>query len=365
MPYSFILSALDGTPTSELAGAKSRRYSVALSGQATASLTVRLDHPDAGRLLTGDNLLRVYDDRGVLSFHGRQVSAEEVAGASGDTVAAAFADPLWVLASRLIGKSPTGYSNTGDRGAIMADVLAQANALGPSGVRLGTVVASSSTTVAGWTYKPASEALAELGAGLSAPEWRIVPEEYGAGAAGAYGRLDVSPVLGQLRADAVWEYGDGLLNVGGYKRTVTMDGVATRLYSLPPGFPESATQGVLQADAPGSQAVRGFLEAALPSDLTVDALRSDLLGYNRDVRQSPRQVITFDPARDLTGVRVPRLGTDYTVGDVVPFRASVPDLTRAGAFRKRIDVLVRVYNAEVTVDDEGAASLSLTVTPSA
>lgn len=176
---------------------------------------------------------------------------------------------------------------------------------------------------------------------------------------GYYGELAVAPVIGTTRPDAVFEYGDGLLNVSEYRRGVSLEGSINRGYHLPPGFPDNAVQSVLtQQDAP-SQAARGLLEDVVAGDLSVDELRTRLLAHHISVRKGPRQTITFTPVVDRAG-RVPRYGVDYVTGDVVPFRASV---RKGRTLNKRIDALVRIYQTEVTVDDLGNPTYNLTVTP--
>lgn len=371
MAYAYVLTSLTGVEQSELAGASGKRVAVPLGSMATAGVNVRLDHPDADFLLEGDALLKVYDtdltDPDPI-FHGRLITADEVATA-GQTgsVAATFADPFWTLFRRLVGKSPTGYSRGSavspvDRGTIISEIVAATNAESPSGVRMGTVAPSSTTYVAGWTYAKIAEKIAELAATLDGPDWRVRPIEY---AGGYYGELDVAAAIGGTNLAAAFEYGDGLLNVKGYKRAVSLEGTINRAYHLPPGFPESATQAVLTAQDTDSQAARGLLEDVVASsgDLTVDELRVALLAYHIALRAGPRQSITFEPVTDVSGDRVPRFGRDFNVGDVVPLRASLED--RDGGKRKRLDALFRIYQVEVTVDEAGAATYALTVTPSA
>lgn len=384
MPYTFLLSRLNGTGVSESPGATSKRIDIPVVGMATSSLTVRGDSPDADFLLEGDALLRVYehadDNTGrVLLGHHRLVTAEEVAEDGRHTVAATFADPFWTLLRRLIGKYvtvksaemtaapaggfnyPAGYSRGSagalvDRGTIISELLAEANADGNTGVSMGTLTASSSTFVAGWFFKPLGEAIAELCATLDGPDWRIRPQEY---AAGRYGLLDVVPTIGTHKPLAAFEYGDGRLNVRGYRRLVTLEHIANRVYSLPAGFPDNAIGATIGQSDTASQAIRGKLEAVIPSDLTIDSLRTGLLAAHLAARRAPRQTIGITPTRDIGG-RVPRLGVDFNVGDTFPFRATV---RRGATLTKRINVTARLYSYGVTVDELGAGTPTLTISP--
>lgn len=368
MSYSFVLTDLAGREVSELAGASAKRAAIPIVGMGTSSVTLRGDHEDADYLLEGDALLRVYevDDltaTRTLIAHHDLVGAEEVASEAAVTVAATFADPVWTLMRRLCGKSPGGYTRGSsiaqvDRGTIIAELVAATNAENVSGVRVGTLAPSSDTYVAGWFYKKIGLAIAELGATLDGPDWRVRPIEYDNG---YIGELDVLPSIGQIQSNAVFEYGDGALNVTSYRRVVTKENTANRLFSLPAGFPDNAVGIPLQREDLASQSARRLLEDVVPSDLTVDELRASLLDAHITARGGPTQTITFTPVRALTSGRVPRLGVDFNVGDVLPFRATV---TRRGTLVKRLNILARLYSYEVTIDEQGAGSAALTVTPS-
>lgn len=375
MAWHYVLEDLAGVARGELAGATDKTVTpLPVNTLATAGFKVPLDHPDADFLLGGDALLAVYESDvpgysdQQLRAHLRLVTAEEVADESGKAgVATTWADGLWVLLRRLAGKSKLGY-NRGtalapvDRGTIIADLVNATNAESPSGTVMGNVQASSTTYAQGWYYRKVAECIAELSATLDGPDYQVRPTPYtNPGAVGgSYGALDVYTALGATRLDTAFEYGDGLLNVKSYQRAVSMDTTANRVFHLPAGFPDT-TAAVLSAQDAASIAARGLLEDIVAADLSVDDLRTKLLAHHIAVRKGPRQVITFEPVRDLGG-RVPRFGVDWLPGDVVPFRASY--LARDGRLVKRIDALVRIYAATFAVDDVGVATPTLTVTPS-
>lgn len=382
MSWEFILTDLGGKPLSELAGARAKNAAMPLRSMATGRISVPVDHVDGDTLLNGDALLKVYQtnddfltsgDR-LLMAHLRLVNAVETVTAGVGNITANFADPLWVLLKRLIGKSRAGYSITNtDRGLIMAALLAATNAESSTGVRAGSITASSVTTVTGWTYKKIAEGIAELGATIDGPDWRIRPIEWAPSTAGSYGNgagiigeLDVAPAIGVLNLDQAFEYGDGRLNVAGYTRLVDNDGRANRFIHLPLSYPDNAAQEPIVAqDVSLTYNNVGLLEELVNADLVPDALRTNLVQYHLATRGLARQTITFTVAKDPVGdgKRVPRIGREVNLGDVVPFRASI---TRAdGTLNKRIDALFRIYQAEVDVDDVGAATPKLTVTPSA
>lgn len=385
MAYAFLLDDLRGTPLSELGAATGKAATLAVNGQTTGTVTVPITSEDADTLISGDCRLRVYDvdeqtDRRTLLAHLRLNTAEEVGQAdSTPLVAATFVDPYFTAQRRLIGRTSTGYSRGTsqalvDRGTIVSELLGAINSEAPSDLRIGNVTPSSGTYVAGWFYKPFSEVLSELSAPLDGFDWRIRPIEYAAQAltpglppgtvpGGYVGELDVAPSIGTYREDAALEYGpETLSNVRTYRRAVSNEGLATRVYSLPQGFPDNATAGVLTEFDSTAEQLRGRLEAVVPLDVAVDPLRAELLRAHVLIRKAARRTITMEPTRDV-GRRVPRLGVDYEVGDVLPFRATV-GRTAPARIERRLDVAVRVYAATVSVDEFGASSTSLVTVPS-
>jgi hypothetical protein len=389
--WQTVLTDLAGNPLSELAGATEREIAIPVTSMATAKAALRSDHEDADVLLTCDTVLKVYEqlsatdaaraasagatvlgDGRLLHFAGRQVTGEETGGARGSKITATWADPFWTLMRRLCGKGQSGYTRGSalamvDPGTtIIPDLVVRTNDESPTGLRMGTWAASTPTFVTGWFFKPIGEAIAELSATLFGPDWRVRPIEpvSSGGPLAIIGELDVLPVIGQARPDAVWEYGDGLLNVAGYSRMVSMEGVANRAFHLPPGFPNNdySVQAVMLEETDGlvSQATRGLLETVVSQDLNVDDLRRKLLRYHIAVRSDPRQTITFDPVRDLGGQRIPRFGIDFNAGDVMPFRASI---RRGGQIVKRINATFRAYQYFVSIDTEGAVSPTITMAP--
>jgi hypothetical protein len=367
MGWRFVLTDLQGNALSELPGISSKTYARPMGSTATAAFSVPLERDEADTLIECSTLLRIYEDLPAgphLHGHLRQITAEEVGDANGGSVAATFADPSWVLSRRLCGKTPAGYTNGTavapvDRGTIVADLLNTTNAESPTGLALGTVAPSSTTFVEGWAYKPVLEAIAELSATLDGPDWQVRPVEYAPTAGqGTIGLLDVAPSIGQLRPDAIFEFGDGKFNVKSYTRTVTMDGTANRVFHLPA---DPATQSVLSRDDTASIAARGLLESVVAADITPDQLRAALLDHHIAVRSGPKQTITFEPVSSLGNT--PQLGSEdgFDVGDIVRFRGAIH---KDRSLRQRLDGLFRVYQASVTVNELGVATTALTVVPS-
>lgn len=235
-----------------------------------------------------------------LHFHGRLTTAEEVAGEQTAAVSCTAADPFWFLMRRHIGKSQTGYSKGTaaapvETGSIIVDMLTATNAEGPTGLAAGNLQPAGSTYVKDWFYKKIGEGTAELCATLDGPEFLVRAQEY---AGGYYGKLDLSPALGTIQGRAAFEYGDGLRNVKGYTRIASLEGAANRVFHLPPGFPDNATQTVLVAEDAAAIAAGGLLEDVLTVDLSPDELRQKLLAYHIAARARGRQTITFSPSQN-------------------------------------------------------------------
>lgn len=374
MGWRFVLTDLYGQAISELPGVDGKTVAMPIRSMATGAFQVNLTRTEADALVECATLLRVYEDvpdptapdRTVprLHAHLQQVTGVEDATANGGTVTTTYADPAWELSRRLCGKSPAGYSAGSalvpvDRGAIIADLVNGAAAEAPLRLRMGSVAPSSSTYVADWFYKPVLEAVAELAAPLDGPDWRVRPIEYDNG---IIGELDIAPVIGGPRLEAIFEFGGGLGNVANYQRTVSREGQANRAYHLPPGFPDPAAGAVLSADDPAAIARWGLLETVVGADLSVDQLRTSLLQRHIQVRGTPRQTITFTPGSSLTNSTRLRDPDGFDIGDMIQFRASI---RRHGVVTPRLDGWFRAYQASVSVSREGVATTSLTVSPDA
>lgn len=377
MAYQFILEDLAGRALSDLPGATGKSFARAILGMSTGSVTVPIWHEQADFLLGGDALLHVTDTSvypHLDIFRGRLITAEENAGDGKDTIKASFADGFWTLMKRLCGKSTTGFSQGTASSMVAATAIIQAlvNATiaeGPAGIRLGSITASPATAYTGpHFYKKIGELIAELSAVLDGPDWRVNPIATAATSNPSicdYCELVAAPSLGSYLPDHPFEFGDGRLNVKSYNRVVSNEGVGNAFYSLPSGFPDAGNGAVVTATDASSKAARGLLEDVVPTDLTVDTLRQQLVNLHIAVRANPRQTFTFKPVNDLSGDRLPRLRSDYDVGDVIPFRAA---FTRAGGqygvLDKRVDILARIFQVEVTVDEEGVGQPEFTISPS-
>lgn len=358
--WTLLCADLDGTNRGEIRNASDRSFSWPLDRLATGKFRVRLDHPLADVLLEADCLIKAYqqtddDTNPVLRMVAEVVTAEESAEDMNQSIAVTFAEAgFWRLTKRLVGKTAGGLSvGTAllpvDRGLIAQFCLISVNSEADTGVRVGTITASANGFVGPWYFKPVSEAILELSSTLDGFDFRFDPVEPVRDATGlVVARFTASGALGQVRPEAIFEYGTGKKNIKSYKRQVTKDGLLTKGYHLPAGYPESTEPVVTSQDLPAT-AARGLMEGLVTSDLTTAQLRSLLVQEHVQIRKQPRQIISFDPA--IGGMVLNR---DLVPGDVVTARAKIGGSVRFNG-------LFRVYEAEVSLDDNGAASYSLSL----
>ncbi len=361
MSWSLLLADLSGTTKGEINNASDRQVSFAFNRLNTGSFRVRLDHPLAEDLLQGDSLIKVYQrlsgsSTPSIRMVAEIVSVEEVAGENNaGSLAVTYAEAgFWRLSHRLIGKSAAGYTRGTavapvTRGSIAQNVIETVNAERDTGVRIGTITDTASGYVGPWYYKPVSEAITELSATLDGFDFRFDPIEPVTDAAGlAVSRFRTAGAIGQSRPNTVFEFGTGKRNIKGLKRQVSRDGLLTKGYHLPPGFPETS-EPVASTENTTAIAARGLHEALVTSDITVADLRAALVNEHVAIRKQPRQLITFEPTSYGS-----EFFADYEVGDVVVARARVGGSTRFNAN-------FRIYGCDVSINDNGLATYSLTL----
>lgn len=382
MTWTAVLADLDGEAYGELRDASSRRWKRVLNRPRTVSWTARADNPLIVPILSLDTTLaKFYEDgsgTNTLRFVGPIVSYEKQRDAQGGTVAVVAQDAFWRLGHRLIGKSAAGFTQGDvlrqvDKGQIASGVLAAANASGDTGIRMGTIETSSNGYAGPWRYKQADQAIAELSATMGGFDWDVAPVEPVADLAGVQiGALNVYTEIGSVKPDVIFEFGTGRHNVSSWRDVGDATALANSIFNLPPGFPEDTTQGVIAQQDSASIDSRGLHEALVSADLIVDVLRQALVSEHLQIRRVPRRVITFQPiAEDPSGAdpatqRLPRLFTDYDVGDIVQFRCveriRTVDATGAVtgyAIVTTVDAAFRIFGAEVEIDDAGQATPSL------
>lgn len=374
-----IVTDTDGTPLGEVQNLDDRKIGIRLRRATTCSFTVPLKAKMADAL-RGDVVIKLYETDPELIpligtdtiqwFSGPVQSAQEVASSQQGSLAVIATSPSGELEDRLCGKSLTGVSfpQGTKRAAAAVSLLATTNQESPTLLRPGAIGDTAALPAGGvgpWQYKPISEAITALSSPLDGFDWLDRPVEPGRDALGPYcGLLDVWAAKGQRRPNAIFEYGTGRGNISSYAFSTTRVGMLNQAFSLPPGFPDNIADGdkVLTRLDTASRTEYRLREQVIASDLTVAALRQQLIDEHVRVRKQPRQLITMQPlphGRQIAGRRigVPRLGVDYDFGDIIEFRA-----VKYG--RVRFDGLCRLYGADIALSKTGVATITPILDPS-
>jgi hypothetical protein len=358
-----------GTPLGEIENALVRTTNRPLGRVVTGSITLETRNPMVPYLRLADQTyIKVYRN-GVLMGVGPCVPGyqKQVMESQKTCVFNWTGAGGWQLAHRAIEASKTNsgvsYGTPGgplmDRGAMAVSIINGLNsATPPTGVpltsmdttiRIGSVPTTSSTAVGPWYYKNALQGISELAATLDGFDWSLDAQEPVIDGSGvAWCRFNCALAYGALKPDAVWEYGDGKLNVSQFTESTDYTGALIRAYSLPPAFPNDAAQSVLSYTDPAAATNVGSLyEDVVPSDFTVDDMRMRLLQESVRVRKTPKLVVEFTPTVDpnVPGY-IPQYGADFVEGDIMQFRAVEYD-------QETINALFRCYGVTFSVDQEG------------
>jgi hypothetical protein len=356
--WKMILTDLYGTVLGPVLNAHDRVFTFPHLGIPTAQFRLKIDHPRVQDLLTEDTLLKVY--RGsTLTFNGPVTVVNEIGSADANSVAVVASSPLWRLQKRMLGKHKAGFAyGTGtellDRSDIIRRILNEVNAVPAeyTGISVGTITASSPSAIGPEHFKPALEAIIEISATVNGAEFRVRPTEPttvpGGGGWPQLGLLDAVPLLGAERPDVLFQYGTTRANVESYERSRSLDGVANRVYHMPPGWPDGTLQDFIMRQDATSQTDRGLYEDKVEADISSSTLREQLLDLHLQVRKAHREVVTFKP---VTNAR-PAPIQDYDVGDQIRARAVVSGQTR-------FDAMFRVWGITVTLDPNGNESTDL------
>jgi hypothetical protein len=392
MTWSFVLTDRVGNQLGELRNASARSLRFPLNRTPTLTFTIKAENPFAGLLVDLDKVLvKAYDDSTgskVLRFYGPCVGRDKTRNAQEGTIPISAAGVQWRLDRRLIGQNIAGASfgttslSLRDRGDIMGATIDALNAgdntnvftvAGDTGIRRGTITASSSTYVTDQRYVPAGTFLAGLSATLDGPDYVFRPVEPTADAAGVQiAALDVAPAIGTTQPNVAFKFGGPDGNVAEWKDTGDATGLCNRGVNIPSGWPDTATQQPIVWPATIDTGDRGVLyEAVVPGELQSDDLRLKLVQENVRVRKVPKRIIAFTPVAEDSSApietrRVPRPFADYNVGDVVHFRAieRFPVTDTGGTVigyteTPTVDLLVRVFAIQIDLDDAGVAQTAV------
>lgn len=374
MALDFILTDLQGVVQGEVMNASDSSVTLPHLRVPSATLRIPLYHDLADFAVNNDSLLKVYHvdatEARTLIFNGPVVTAEEVGANLSQTIALTAAGPYWRLTKRLIpaSKVKAGFaqgttSAPVDVGLIAHNILDNTNSDFYTGIERGTRIASVGGVVGPWWNKIAAEGIAELSAGLGTFEMEVAPNEpmastqFPTALFPRIGTLNVAPLIGTSRPDAIFEFGSGRSNVTSYNRTVDRTGLLTRGTITVQGWPDAppkrtvAPFDLLDQITISSDQVntRGLFEELVPDGgIIEDSLRTSLLNFHLGIRKNPRQIITFTLAPNA----VPTPFVDYVVGDTVRARATVRGVTR-------FDASFRVWGMNLATDKQGNQTTAL------
>lgn len=351
--WTHVLTELDGTEIAEIQNATSRRVSLGLNRSATASATIRTDNPIAIDVFSRDTLLKVYEDT-TLRFHGNVVSTQLSAGGDSSTIQINAANPAWKLARRLLGLSSGGKAYTGDKAKTARKMINELNTdtvtypTNPeTGIKLNSEAAYSagSGNYTAGPYATALSCINDLAHTLSGFDWYISPMEYEGGKIGLF---EAEQGFGGER-DTVFEYGWGAKSVKSMDYVRDLSDLVNKAYHLPSDI---GTESVLSASNTPSIEGRGrFEQVADAFGITDTALRTAWLEEVIRVKHNPRFVVSMSLATDDGTGRVPQLGPDYWLGDIVTARAVLQD-------EPLFSGKVRVYGIEIEISEAGSAQIT-------
>jgi hypothetical protein len=364
MAWSFVLTNLSGTTFGELTNADERKVTLPHLRVPSATFKIPLEHPRAADLLDNDCLLECWRTDPVtaqkdLAFRGPIVTVEEGGEGGVKTVNGTAAGPFWRLTKRVIPQSAaiSGYTIAStELGLIARDVIDSLNVVHYTGISKGTHATTGITaTVGPWFLKNGAEAIAELSSGLGSFEYEVAPVKnantFSPGGWPEIGVLNVAPIIGVTRPDAIFEYGgSGRPNVASYSRTVDRSGLLNEALVSVQGWPDAAAGHALLARSDvGSIAARGlFTEVVNDAGILDDSMREKLGDEHLYYRKNPRTRITFSPVRNANL----RPFVHYKTGDTVRARATVN-----GSLR--FDAWFRIWGVEIGITKNGDEEVTL------
>lgn len=366
--WTYILTDLLGNELGEITNATARTVSLGLNRAATASFTVRDDNPFATELFANDTILKVYEGT-TLRFNGDVVSTELASGeGSSATIRVNAANPAWKLARRITGWSSGGKVYEGDKAKSARKMINEAN--GPkdesggdrgnphTGIKLlseASYVAGSSKYIAG-PYRPTLTCINDMAHTLTGFDWYISPIEGESAVVTNTVGSWTTPLIGLFEANnafgsnkgVVFEYGAGQHNVKSISYVRDLSDLTNHAIHLPD---DPETEATLHKFDAASQSYRGRFEATADAfGITEVALREAWLNEVIRVKKNPRYVVSMKLDIDDGTGRVPKLGTDYWLGDIVTARGVINGTTTLFSGQ------VRVYGVEIEVNEAGTAT---------
>jgi hypothetical protein len=360
--WTYVLSDLAGNELAEIQNATSRNVSLGLNRAATSSFTVRPDNPIMAYLFAQDTLLKVYQEK-TLRFHGINISQEYVAAndENGTSIRVNAANPAFRLARRILGISAGGKKYEGDKAKSARKMINELNtdtAVYPTNPHTGIKLLPEASYVAGsgiytaGPYQPALSCINDLGHNLTGFDWYIAPIEGETATVGAWtvpliGLFEANNAFGKTATNTTFEHGVGQKNVASINFVRDLSDLTNKAFHLPDEGVSAEGAVVLSESNNGSMESRGRYEAVADAfGLTDTALREAWLDEFIRVKHNPRFVVTMTLDVNNGSGRVPQLGTDYWLGDMVEARSVI-------AGRTLFDGQVRVYGVNIEISETG------------
>lgn len=357
--WTYDLANLDGTPVGEISNAVERTLTLGLNKPATASFTIRPDNEMMPYLFGGDRLLKVYED-GVLRFYGNIISSEYSSGGdeSGNTVRCNAANPAWRLNKRLLGISKGGTIYEGDKAKIARKMINELNtdtATYPLNLYTGIELLEEAAYFAGSTgkyvagpYQTALSCINDLAHNITGFDWYIAPVD---GKGTTIGVFEANNSFGDP-SKAIFEHGSGSHNVRSLTFTRDLSDLVNNAYHLPDDGLEAPGAEVRNKQDTTSITTHGRYETVADAfGLSDVALRDAWLEEVIRVKKNPRYVASMTLDIDDGTGRVPKLGTDFWLGDTVEARSVVEKNTM-------FDGLVRIYAVNISIAQSGTETIT-------
>ncbi len=354
--WQMVYADLDGNNLADITDVSDRQFNFPLNSAGTITGKMNLLHPAIGKVLgTKPGLVKLYKHRQLAMVAETSTFQLSGSGSERSLVFVATEAPWVRLDKRRIGRAAEGVTYTSlDRGEIARQIVESENDRYETGIRTASITASSTVTAGPWYVKKASEAIKELGNSLYGYDVWFDPHDPADDPTDVLAYMNIAPVRGGERENAVFEYGTGRANMRDYEWLIDMQAQINVAISLPPGYPDNLGLTLIQDQDLASVAAIGLREDTVENELVDDTLRAELVEEHVTVRKVPRNLYKFNPHYDDQSGRVPQFLVDYNLGDVV--RARVDD-----ANVLQIDGLVRVYGVQVNLDSQGGEEVTLTV----
>jgi hypothetical protein len=350
-------------PIGEILNAKERKLTLPLNKVNTASFKIRLDNPLAESLSTDLGYIKIHRN-GLLLFYGPLISVQEVGEGDNSSMHITASGPEWIFSQRLAGKTFEGIKYTLEQKVTRAEgirfLLRATNESSETHIDFETGPVSTTGFVAYESppFKLISEVFNDLGNTAEGFDWAVHPLENISGN-GVFsqkiGRLEIVDVIGTKQDNAVFEWGTGRNNISYFSRTLDRSTLLNRAYHIGPGGPDATGSPTETAQDASSIATYGLQEGVISASILNNELREKLVKENVEVRKNPRQTIIFQPSLDDETGRVPVLGKDFNVGDIVRARIVLDKVEHLPISE------VRVWGAEFTLDDNEKETQTLTL----